>query len=131
MVSGVVAALLGLGYVWISFAVVKQRRLQKISIGDGGSDSMRQVIAAHNNFQNYTPVFLILLLILELSYGAPWLLVAVIGFLFCLGRTMHYIAFTGKMDFKKRKLGMILTFFPIVFSSVCCLIFTIKAVIGG
>ncbi len=127
MVSGVFVAILGLAYIKITLAVVEQRVKQGITLGDGGSLSMQQIIAAHSNYQNYVPIFLVSLLTLEQVYAAPWYVVAVLGTFFCAGRMLHYLAFVGEMNMPNRKRGMVLTLFSLMGSSGLCLLFAVMS----
>jgi uncharacterized membrane protein YecN with MAPEG domain len=111
--------------------VVSERQKQKVILGDGGSEPLRQVISAHNNFNNYVPLFLILLYLLESAFLLPWFVVAIVGTLFCIGRFLHYMAFSGKMNFKLRKLGMILTLMSMMIASLLCIAMGIRGLCLG
>ena len=74
--------------IWLSMRVSQYRRLHKVSIGDGGNEAVRIRMRAHANFAETTPLFLILLALIELAKGSPiWLWLAAI--LFILARLAH------------------------------------------
>lgn len=74
--------------IWLGIRVSHLRRLHHISIGDGGHEGVRTRMRAHANFAEATPIFLILLGLVELARGSPmWLWIVAI--LFILGRLAH------------------------------------------
>ena len=82
------AGLCGLLYFVLSVRVVQVRGALKVSLGDGGNDSLLTRIRAHANFAEYAPLVLVLLAVIELSIdGNPWLWV--IGVTFVLARLVH------------------------------------------
>nr|WP_295370722.1 MAPEG family protein [uncultured Sphingosinicella sp.] len=79
------AALINL---WLSLRVSHLRRIHKVSVGDGGHEGVRARMRAHANFAETTPIFLILLALIELARGSLDLL-WVAGILFVLARLAH------------------------------------------
>ncbi len=79
------AALLNL---WLGLRVSLLRRRHGVALGSGGNPAVEARMRAHANFAEYAPMFLILLLLVELA-GAPagWLWAA--GILFVLARLLH------------------------------------------
>lgn len=76
--------------LWLAFRVTQTRMKHNIAMGDAGNPDMIIRGRAHANFSEYTPLFLILLGLLELGGGSPfWLWVA--GALFVLGRLAHAV----------------------------------------
>jgi len=74
--------------IWLSMRVSQYRRLHKVSIGDGGNVAVRTRMRAHANFAETTPLFLILLAVVELAKGSSMgLWIAAI--LFILARLAH------------------------------------------
>lgn len=55
------ASLLALFYVYLSARTIGLRRIAKISIGDGGDDSLLRAIRMHANFYEYAALTLVLL----------------------------------------------------------------------
>ena len=83
-----IAGAAALLHIWLSIRVSHLRRLHRVSIGDEGNVAVRTRMRAHANFAENTPIFLILLALLELARGSsPWLWGAAI--LFILARIMH------------------------------------------
>ncbi|MBV8687114.1 MAG: MAPEG family protein [Alphaproteobacteria bacterium] len=79
------AALLNL---WIARRVGQARVAHKVSIGDGGQEALTARMRAHSNYVEYTPFFLVLLVLTELAVGqAIWLWA--VGALYMLGRVAH------------------------------------------
>ena len=75
-------------HVWLSLRVSRLRRPLKIGVGDGGNEVLLRRIRAHGNFAENTPLFLILLALLEFATGDNlWLWGAAI--LFILARLLH------------------------------------------
>ena len=82
------AAAAALLHIWLSVRVSHLRRLHRISIGDDGNLAVRTRMRAHGNFAENTPIFLILLALIELAIGSEiWLWGAAI--LFILARILH------------------------------------------
>jgi uncharacterized membrane protein YecN with MAPEG domain len=74
--------------VWLGWRVSALRRGLKVSVGDGGHDVITRRMRAHANFVEYTPLFLILLGLVEASGRAgSWLWWVAI--LYVLGRLAH------------------------------------------
>ena len=51
-------------------------------------------VRSHGNFSDYVPIFLILLLILEIKNGTPFLYLLITCFIFLYGRLAHAICFS-------------------------------------
>ena len=68
-------------------------------------------VRAHGNFSEYVPIFLILLLLLELSGTASFNYLLVVSLIFSLGRLAHAICF-ALFDFNPflRIFGMLCTY---------------------
>jgi uncharacterized membrane protein YecN with MAPEG domain len=63
--------LLGILFLYLLALVVKGRFSKKISMGDGGDHHFQQVIHAHGNVSEYTPIVLLLLFIAESNLSHP------------------------------------------------------------
>lgn len=114
MVSSLYASLLALIFVILTIRVIRIRRSQKISIGDGGSSALQKAIAAQANFCQSSPIFLILLLITEFS-GTNDIILHCCGVIMLLGRTFHaYGINQEKENFLFRVSGMVATFTAII-----------------
>ena len=68
--------------------VVRERRQHGVAVGGGGVETLERAIRAHANAAENTPLALILLLLLELNGGWPWLL-HVLGAAFLAARLLH------------------------------------------
>jgi uncharacterized protein len=75
LITSVIASVLTIIFVKLSFAVIGLRRKNKVGLGSGGIDDLERAIRAQGNFAEYVPFGIILIACLELN-GAPWWLVA-------------------------------------------------------
>lgn len=83
-----IAGACALLHIWLSLRVSQLRRRHGITLGDNGNAAVATRMRAHANFAENTPLFLILLGLLELASGSPpWLWGAAI--LYILGRILH------------------------------------------
>jgi uncharacterized membrane protein YecN with MAPEG domain len=121
-ITSIIASVLTLIFIKLSFAVIKLRRSNKVGLGSGGHDNLERAIRAQGNFAEYVPFGIALLACLELN-AAPWWLVAAPGLSLIAGRLIHAVGInTPPPDFSKRVLGMKLTFgtlFTLVVLNVC------------
>jgi uncharacterized membrane protein YecN with MAPEG domain len=104
------AALINL---WLSVRVSRLRYTHKVSIGDGGKEEVATRMRSHANFAEYTPIFLILLALVELARGSETWLWAV-GIVFVLGRLAHPFGMDRPAPNALRIGGMIATYTPIL-----------------
>ncbi|CAM3740625.1 MAPEG family protein [Polynucleobacter brandtiae] len=110
IVTSIIAAVLTIIFIKLSFAVIKWRRKHKVALGNGGFDDLERAIRAQANFSEYVPLGIILIACLELN-GAPWWLVSALGITLIVGRLIHAVGIqTPPPDFSKRVLGMQFTF---------------------
>jgi uncharacterized membrane protein YecN with MAPEG domain len=114
LITSIVAAILTIILIKLSFAVIGLRRKNKVGLGNGGHDDLERAIRAQGNFAEYVPFGIILIACLELN-GAPWWLVAIPGITLIIGRLIHAIGInTPPPDFSKRVLGMKFTFLTLI-----------------
>jgi uncharacterized membrane protein YecN with MAPEG domain len=114
LITSIVAALLSLILIKLSFAVISLRRENKVSLGSGGNDALERAIRAQANFTEYVPTGLILIACLELN-GAPWWLVLIPGLSLIAGRVFHAQGINqAPPNFSKRVLGMKFTFHTLI-----------------
>ena len=78
MITSLYASLSALLIVRLSLSVIKLRRKNRISVGDGGNEELQLAIRTHSNAVEYIPITLLLLLMLELN-GAPKILIHLLG----------------------------------------------------
>ena len=92
MITALYAALLALALGALSLNVIKARRKYGVALGDTTQeDILRQRIRAQGNFTEYTPPFLLMLLLIELQGLSVWLL-HLIAVAFLVGRAAHAYA---------------------------------------
>jgi hypothetical protein len=116
------AAILGLGFVRLSFLTLRLRRQNKIALGDGGNPQLLRAIRVHSNFAEYVPIALILIYMTE-SIGAPIYLIHFLGISLLIGRLSHAWGVSQENEnFKFRVFGMIATFNAIIVSSLYILV---------
>jgi uncharacterized membrane protein YecN with MAPEG domain len=110
LVTSIVASVLTIIFIKLSFAVIALRRKNKVGLGSGGHDDLERAIRAQGNFAEYVPFGIILIACLELN-GAPWWLTAILGIALIIGRLLHAKGINvPPPDFSKRVLGMKFTF---------------------
>jgi uncharacterized membrane protein YecN with MAPEG domain len=122
LITPIYAALLGLGFVRLSFLTLGLRRKNKISLGDGGNPQLLRAIRVHSNFAEYVPIALILIYMAEML-GAPNFLVHLLGISLVFGRLSHAWGVSQlNENFRFRVFGMIATFNAIIVASVYILL---------
>jgi uncharacterized membrane protein YecN with MAPEG domain len=109
IVTSVVASVLTIVFVKLSFAVIGLRKKNQVSLGSGGHEELERAIRAQGNFSEYVPLALILMACLELN-ASPWWLVAIPGTTLIVGRLYHSVGIQETTSFKNRVRGMKLTF---------------------
>ena len=86
VVTMLYAAICGVLLIVLALNIVRLRRGHRISLGMGEGSALEQPVRVHGNFTEYTPTFLILLLLAELGGAAFWFL-HLLGAAFVAGRT--------------------------------------------
>jgi uncharacterized membrane protein YecN with MAPEG domain len=109
LITPLYAALAAVILIVLSLRVIGVRRKRQLGIGDGGDDDMARRIRAQGNFTEYTPLALLLILLLELG-GAPVWQLHLLGAALILGRMVHAWSITARST-NGRVTGMTLTFF--------------------
>ena len=110
LVTSIIASLLTIIFIKLSFAVIGLRRKNKVGLGTGGHDDLERAIRAQGNFVEYVPLGIILLACLELN-SAPWWLVAILGSTLIVGRLVHAKGINEPPpNFSLRVRGMMFTF---------------------
>ena len=121
-ITPIYAALLVALFITLSFSVIKVRRGEKISLGDGDSKALQARTRAHGNFAEFVPFALVLMLMAEVQGASPWLLHA-LGLALVVGRIAHAWGLTREpMDFRGRIAGMVLTFSVLGIGALTCLV---------
>lgn len=130
IVTSIIAAVLTIIFVRLSFAVIGLRRKNKVGLGSGGHEDLERAIRAQGNFAEYVPFGLILIACLELN-GAPWWLVAIPGISLIAGRLIHAKGIqVPPPDFSKRVLGMKLTFVTLITLAVLNVMWSLYTLLG-
>ena len=112
MTSVIYASLAAFLMVWLSLKVIKIRRSNKISIGDGGIDDLTIAIAAQSNAVEYIPISLLLLFALEYNQ-ANMLAIHLLGTALIIGRIVHARGLLSS-NLKQRVLGMQITIYTLL-----------------
>lgn len=112
MISVIYTSISALLICWLSLNVIKLRRKNRISVGDGGVHELTIARAAQLNAIEYIPISLLLLYALELN-GAYILFVHLLGLSLLAGRIIHARAMLAE-NLKARVLGMQITLYTII-----------------
>ncbi|MDD1638378.1 MAG: MAPEG family protein [Methylococcaceae bacterium] len=121
MITSIYASLLALLIVRLSISVIKLRRKNRVSVGDGGNEELQLAIRAHSNAVEYIPITLLLLLTLELN-GAPKILIHLLGATLIIGRIFHAMGLPAK-NLKRRVLGMQITIYLLIALAILNILF--------
>lgn len=112
------SGILGLVYAYLAITVIKVRRREQLSLGDGEVPELRRKIRAHGNFNEYTPITLLLIAFIELQNGTPFLIHLLCSALL-IGRVIHAWSISNENEnVNYRIAGMILTFLPLIGASL-------------
>ena len=95
------AGLAALINIWLAVRVGQVRTRHKVSMGDGGNESVIAAMRAHANFVEYTPFVLVLIAAIELAKGEARWLWLVMG-VYMLGRVAHGLGMTGTWSMGRR-----------------------------
>ncbi len=130
LITSIIAAVLTIIFIKLSFAVIGLRRKNKVGLGNGGNEDLERAIRAQGNFAEYVPFGIILIACLELN-GAPWWLVVIPGITLIIGRLIHAKGInTPPPDFSNRVLGMKFTFYTLITLVVLNFGWTLCKVVG-
>ncbi len=66
-ITMITTGILGLLFLWHASRIIKVRASLKLGLGDGGEESMVRKIRTHPNFAEYTPLPLVVLLLLQIA----------------------------------------------------------------
>ena len=129
-ITSIIASVLTIIFVRLSFAVIRLRRKNKVGLGSGGHEELERAIRAQGNFAEYVPFGIMLIACLEIN-GAPWWLVAVPGITLIAGRLIHAKGINvPPPDFSQRVLGMKFTFNTLIALVVLNLGWTLYKLLG-
>lgn len=120
-ITPIYAALLAVLLIALSFRVIFVRRGERISLGDADNPALRARIRVQANFVEYTPLALILILLIELQ-GGDALVVHALGLMLLIGRIAHAVGVSKHPQVMPLRFwGMILTFASLAFGAVITL----------
>lgn len=112
MISVIYAMISAILIIRLSLNVIKQRYINRVSIGNGGVEELEVAMAAQSNAVEYIPIALLLLFALEYN-GASIIIVHILGLSLLTGRIIHARAMQEK-SLKARILGMRITIYTII-----------------
>jgi uncharacterized protein len=99
-------------FIGLSFNAAYIRRKSGLAVGEGQNEKLIRAVRAHGNFSEFTPMFLISLVIVDqLSKNCDY--VACLGSIFVLGRVSHALSMFLKKGIL-RVIGMMMTMIPLV-----------------
>ncbi len=110
------ASILGLMLVWLSIRVINARVKGDALIGDAGDTALLFNIRTHANFTEYSPLFIVILGLLEF-HGGNQTAVAVLAIVFVIARILHVFGMGETANLKFRQVGMVGTFICLVAAS--------------
>jgi len=116
-VTLVTACVAGLILIWLSARVIGSRVQGDVLIGNGDSEDLLYKVRTHGNFSEYTPLFLIMLGVVEGAGGHNAALMAVAA-LFLTARILHVFGMGANANLKLRQFGMVGTFISIAIVSL-------------
>jgi uncharacterized membrane protein YecN with MAPEG domain len=129
-ITSIIASVLTIIFVRLSFAVIRLRRKNKVGLGNGGNEELERAIRAQGNFAEYVPFGIMLIACLEIN-GAPWWLVAAPGMTLIAGRLIHARGINmPPPDFSQRVLGMKFTFNTLIALVVLNLAWTLYKLVA-
>lgn len=88
MITSLYAGLCGILLLALSSRVVNARRTHQIGLGDGGNPELIRAIRVQANFVEYTPLILILILLVEMGDNSA-AVVHSLGGALVVARVMH------------------------------------------
>ncbi len=109
------AAVLAYMLIFLSVFTILRRRKKQVRFFGGNDAELEAAMRAQGNFTEYSPMFLILFLVLELNHFSVLLLNIFAG-VFLLGRVCHAYSLLfheKKGDFRFRVAAMTMTFVSI------------------
>ena len=107
------ASVIGLMFIWLSARVIGSRVSNEVSIGDDNITDLHYRIRTHGNFAEYSPIFLIILALNELS-GANETVLIVLASLFVVARVLHVLGMGESANLLFRQAGIIGSFTSIL-----------------
>ena len=110
----IIAAAMGLLNVWLGVRVSRGRAVHKVSLGDGNVPQMLARTRSHANFNEYVPIALVLMGLIEMNVGASRWLWGV-GALLVVARVFHPFGMDRPAPNAYRAIGAGLTYLTLLF----------------
>ena len=109
----------------LSVMVVRQRRLHRVALGDGGVPQLNQAIRAFGNATEYVPAGLVAIAVLAIVGAAP-LVIHLAGFMLLAGRIAHAVGLTRSAGASPARVaGILLTWLAYMVTAVVLLFYAI------
>lgn len=112
---------LGLLLVGLASRVSQLRMRHKVAYGDGGHPGLMRAIRTHGNTAEHAPLFMMLVLVAELSRGST-LFLAVVAATFVAGRLLFAAGVLGRGLNPLRMIGAGVTYFLQLLLAACVLL---------
>ncbi|HSG35345.1 MAG TPA: MAPEG family protein [Sphingomonadaceae bacterium] len=117
----------GLINIWLGMRIGRLRGELKVSVGDGGHESLVRRMRAQLNFAEYVPFVLLLVAAVELAgKGGQWL--AYVAGVFILGRIAHALGMDGGKLGLGRNIGIMVTMLTLLGLSVFAVLIAARVV---
>lgn len=135
VISLLVASVAALLQIALTYVVIKRRRAEQASVDQLPSPELQRAIRAHGNFTEVTPIFLILLTLLELVDSYLWWITG-LGLVFLVGRVLHAKSIlidevATEPRFQNRVRGMMMTIITIGLAAVSGPVLVVWLILGG
>lgn len=121
------AGALALVYLALSVRVIQGRGKGGPNLGDGGNPEMLRRIRGHGNFQEYVPLLLILMALLE-RRGLNGVVLHAMGMTLLVARILHgyALSYTEKF-FLGRFVGTAATLLLLGVGGILCIVYALRA----
>ena len=110
IVTALYTAILALIMIFLAYMTSARRKEAKINLGTGNDDVMERRSRAFGNFIEFTPMFILLMAMIEMQgYGTEY--VHALGIVTVIGRILHAMGMTKSIKIiNGRFVGAILTY---------------------
>ncbi len=120
MVTALYAGIFAFMQVFLTLRVIQKRVAHNISLGHGDNEELLRNIRVHGNFVETIPMALFLMLLLE-SSGLAWWILHALGGTMLLSRVFHMIGLlTGDRLHRFRVAGVVLMIGVYLTGAVLC-----------
>ncbi|MEY4749596.1 MAG: hypothetical protein RIQ60_1810 [Pseudomonadota bacterium] len=120
-ISLVFIAILALVQLPLTFLVIARRGAARVSLSDGGDETLLRRMRAHGNFTETVPITLLAMLAAEWSGAPSWLLWAG-GTSLLVGRLLHATSIIRQGMGNGRAAGMVLTLLALASFAIAALL---------